>query len=241
MDYHSCRFLAQASAGRCVTCIFQAGRVVVLEVLMPSWLQRFHQTELLLHQNFLEIAFGATLDFFRDVVLDGTILPEEIRDAARMQRMFHSFFIRDEQENYGRACRVWTLMMHEAFPELVSMNITRLLTYLSVVGLRWRRSRRCFQFVEFFCGEGNLSKALLRINRRGLPLDIRLNRAHNFLTSIGIRFAILAVMMTTENALIWFGTPCSSWSIICMVWSRRYEENFSWEMNNLSLFELEIT
>ena len=193
---------------------------------MPSWLQRFHQTELLLHQKFLEIAFGATLDFFRDVVLDGTILPEEIRDAARMQRMFHSFFIRDEQENYGRACRVWTLMMHEAFPELVSMNITRLLTYLSVVGLRWRRSRRCFQFVEFFCGEGNLSKALLRINRRGLPLDIRLNRAHNFLTSIGIRFAILAVMMTTENALIWFGTPCSSWSIICMVWSRRYEENF---------------
>ena len=32
-------------------------------------------------------------------------------------------------------------------------------------------------------------------------------------------------MMTTENALIWFGTPCSSWSIICLVWSRRYEEN----------------
>ena len=58
---------------------------------MPSWLQRFHQTELLLHQKFLEIAFGATLDFFRDVVLDGTILPEEIRDAAKMQRMFHSF------------------------------------------------------------------------------------------------------------------------------------------------------
>lgn len=49
---------------------------------------------------------------------------------------------------------------------------------------------------------------------------------HNFLPSNGIRFAALAVMMTTENALIWFGTPCSSWSIICLVWSRRYEEDF---------------
>ena len=116
------------------------GRVVVLEVFLmtSSWLQVFHRTELLLHHKFLEIAFGASLDFFNDVVLDGTILAEEVRDAARMQRMFHESFIRDEQENYGRACRVWTLMMHEAFPELVAMNITRLLTYLSVVGLRWR-------------------------------------------------------------------------------------------------------
>ena len=32
-------------------------------------------------------------------------------------------------------------------------------------------------------------------------------------------------MMTTENALIWFRTRCSSWSIICLVWSPRYEEN----------------
>ncbi len=193
---------------------------------MPSsWLQVYHRTELLLHQKFWEIAYGANLDFFNDVLLDGTILPEEVRDAARMQRTFHEFFCQDERENNGRAYQVWTSMLHEAFPELVAMNIVRLLTYLAIVALRWRRTRRCFQFIEFFCGQGNLSNALLRINKRGLPLDIRLNLAHNFLTSIGIRFAVLAVMVTTENALVWFGTPCSSWSIICMVWSRRYEEN----------------
>ena len=85
------------------------------------------------------------------------------------------FFVRDEHENNGRACRVWTSMLHAAFPELVSMNVIRLLTYLTVVTWRWRRSeRRCFQFIEFFCGEGNLSKAMMRKNRRGLPLDIRL-------------------------------------------------------------------
>ena len=113
-------------------------------------------------------------------------------------------------------------MTHEAFPELYWMNVVRLLTYLSIVTWCWRRTGpRCFQFIEFFCGEGNLSKALLRKNRRGLPLDIRLNPAHHFLTAEGIRFAVLSLMMTAENAL-----PCSSWSIICMVWPRRYEEKF---------------
>lgn len=194
---------------------------------MSSWLQIYHRTELLLHQKFLEIASGATLDLFNDIFFDGMILPDEVRDAARIQAMFHIFFVRDEHENNGRACRVWTSMLHAAFPELVSMNVIRLLTYLTVVTWRWRRSeRRCFQFIEFFCGEGNLSKAMMRKNRRGLPLDIRLNLAHNFLTSNGIRFAVLALMTSAENALIWFGTPCSSWSIVCMVWSRRYEENF---------------
>lgn len=196
--------------------------------MASSWLQIHHRTELLLHQKFLEIAFGANLDLFSEVLLDGTIWPQEVQIALKFQMLFNAFFLRDEHENFGRASRIWTSMLHEAFPELVSMNATRLLTYLSVVTWRWRRSgtRRCFQFIEFFCGEGNLSKALLRINRRGLPLDIRLNAAHNFLTSDGIRFAILAVMMTSENALIWFGTPCSSWSIICLVWSCRYAENF---------------
>ena len=196
-------------------------------IAMPSsWLQIYHRTELLLHQNFLEICFGATLDLFANVLLDGAILPEEASDASRIQSLYDAFFFRDLHENNGRACRVWTLMMNEAFPELQTMNLTRLLTYLSVVTWRWRRSGRlCFQFIEYFCGEGNLSKALLRSNRRGLPLDIRLNPAHNFLTARGIRFAVLALMMTTQNALIWFGTPCSSWSVICMVWSRRYEEN----------------
>ena len=205
--------------------------------MASSWLQIHHRTDLLLHQKFLEIAFGATLDFVANVSLDGIILPEEATDASRIQALYEAFFLRDSRENHARAYRVWTLMMNQAFPELLGMDVARSLTYLSIVTWRWRRSshRRCFQFIEYFCGEGNLSKALLRINRRGIPFDIRLNPAHNFLTPGGIRLAILSLMMTAENALIWFGTPCSSWSIICMVWSRRYEENFFSEMKAMSL------
>ena len=205
--------------------------------MASSWLQIHHRTELLLHQKFLEIAFGANLDFVANVSLDGIILPEEAADASRIQALYEAFFLRDSRENHARAYRVWTLMMNQAFPELLGMDVARLLTYLSIVTWRWRRSshRRSFQFIEYFCGEGNLSKALLRINRRGIPFDIRLNPAHNFLTPGGIRLAILSLMMTAENALIWFGTPCSSWSIICMVWSRRYEENFFSEMKAMSL------
>ena len=209
--------------------------------MASSWLQIHHRTELLLHQKFLEIAFGANLDLFANVSLDGIILPEEAADASRINALYQAFFLRDLRENHGRADRVWRLMMNEAFPELIGMDLVRSLTYLTLVTWRWRRSsRRCFQFIEYFCGEGNLSKALLRINRRGIPFDIRLNPDHNFLTPSGIRLAILSLMMTAENALIWFGTPCSSWSIICLVWSRRYEENFSLEMKAMSLLELEI-
>lgn len=196
---------------------------------MTSWLQIQHRTELLLHQKFLEITFGANLDLFAHVSFDGIILPEEAADASRIHSLYEVFFQRDLQENHGRACRVWTSMINDAFPELQGMDVVRSLTYLSIVTWRWRRSssrRRSLQFIEYFCGEGNLSKALLRINERGIPFDIRLNPLHNFLTPSGIRLAILSLMTTSENALIWFGTPCSSWSIICLVWSRRYEENF---------------
>ena len=98
------------------------------------------------------------MDLFANVLLDGAILPEEASDASRIQSLYDAFFFRDLHENNGRACRVWTLMMNEAFPELRTMNITRLLTYLSIVTWRWRRSGRglCFQFIEYFCGEGNL-------------------------------------------------------------------------------------
>ena len=60
---------------------------------MPSsWLQIYHRTELLLHQKFLEIAFGAKLDLFENISLDGTILPEEVSDASRMQALYEAFF-----------------------------------------------------------------------------------------------------------------------------------------------------
>ena len=65
-------------------------------------------------------------------------------------------------------------MMNETFPELLGMDAARSLTYLSILTWRWRRTshRRSFQFIEYFCREGNLSKALLRINRCGIPFDI---------------------------------------------------------------------
>jgi len=62
----------------------------------------------------LEITFGATLDLFANVLLDGAILPEEASDASRSQSLYDAFFFRDLHENNGRAYRVWTLMMNES-------------------------------------------------------------------------------------------------------------------------------
>ena len=60
--------------------------------MASSWLQIHHRTELLLHQKFLEIAFGANLDLFANVSLDGIILPEEAADASRINALYQAFF-----------------------------------------------------------------------------------------------------------------------------------------------------
>ena len=42
----------------------------------------------------------------------------------------------------------------------------------------------------------------------------------------GLRLAILCLLHTSVESMVWFGTPCSSWSVMCMVHCRRYESNF---------------
>ena len=57
----------------------------------------------MLHQKFLEIAFGANLDFVANVSLDGFILPGEAADASRIRALHEAFFLRDSRENHARA------------------------------------------------------------------------------------------------------------------------------------------
>ena len=77
--------------------------IASLLAMPSSWLQVYHRFELLLHQIFLEITFGATLDVFANVLLDGAILPEEASDASRFQSLYDAFFFRDLHKNNGRA------------------------------------------------------------------------------------------------------------------------------------------
>ena len=59
----------------------------------------------------------------------------------------------------------------------------------------------------------------------GLSFDHEHNRHHDLCMADGLRLAILCLLHTSVESLVWFGTPCSAWSVMCMVHSRRYESH----------------
>ena len=80
-------------------------------------------------------------------------------------------------------------------------------------------------FVEYACGRGNLSKALLRKNFAGVGLDILWSACHDCLQPAGLLLWLECLQALRPNSLVWFGTKCSSWVSLCVSCSRRSAEN----------------
>ena len=62
-----------------------------------------------------------------------------------------------------------------------------------------------FDFIESFAGSANLSKELLR-KFHGCAFDILFEEGHDALSSGGLKLFILALCLTTEQALVWIAT-----------------------------------
>ena len=89
---------------------------------------------------------------------------------------------------------------------------------------RVRQSAK-YHFVEFFAGNGNLSRELLRDGWEGVAVDIKYSADHNLLSVRGLRLAINAVLETHSGGLLSFGTPCSSFVKICRYSAKSSMEN----------------
>ena len=142
---------------------------------------------------------------------------------------FSRFLEHDEQVSHGNARKVWPSLLDSMYPCLKGYH---LVIKLSLICQRAFSNRldttlnNCRkQFLELWCGVGNLSRELLRAGFAGGALDIVHSEMHNCLNSCGLRLWIDLLMSLDENGLLWLGPPCSSFVVLRLAQSQRCQEN----------------
>ena len=124
--------------------------------------------------------------------------------------------------NHTRALLLKEMVKHWLLREELEYDVHESSTKSHVV------LRPCFEFNEFAAGAGNLSKALLRRGLHGGSWDILFDESHDCLKPEGFKLWLLALSSMAHDGLIWFGTKCSSWVVLCMSQSDQRVENSWW-------------
>ena len=88
-----------------------------------------------------------------------------------------------------------------------------------------QRGDQAFEFIEIFAGRGNLTLELLCAGFNGSGYDIDFDRAHNALTSHGLRLILDNLGCVKRRGLCWLATRCSSFVVLCRHQSQRQESN----------------
>ena len=121
------------------------------------------------------------------------------------------------EQGFSWMTAIWQQMLAETFPSMALWPWKTQMKFFINFCHYQRRVRQSakYHFVEFFAGNGNLSRELLRDGWEGVAVDIKYGTDHNLLSVRGLRLAINAVLETHSGGLLWFGTPCSSFVKIC--------------------------
>lgn len=182
--------------------------------------RRFEETSKLVDRSTL----GAVADF--PVNDEGQIYVAGAEaEMEQLQQELNHFYTIDDQCG-GRSQRVWAHYLSVAFPWMAGWCINSMLLALLMRAVHHRRCGHCWlQYIEFFCGQGNLSKQALRKGWQGVSLDQEVNQSHDLLEPHGLELWLLAVTATIAGALVWMAPPCSSFVILCKAQSQRYPEN----------------
>ena len=131
----------------------------------------------------------------------------------------------------GNALRIWPGLLDTLYPNLQGVaDLSRKLALVceGAFAVRLRPHVKHHHFVEFWCGTGNLTKALLSFGFEGVGLDVTCSEEHNCLMSSGLRLWMNLLMSIIEHGLCWLGPPCSSFVILCLAQSQRYDFNDWW-------------
>jgi hypothetical protein len=148
-------------------------------------------------------------------------------DHQKVQRLVRQFLTQDNIASCGRAFGKWPILIGKAFPELEGMELSRMIVALNVFCDMNRRhaivagDTHALDFVEYFCGEGNLSKECIKANLPGMAFDIAQAEHHDVLDPHGFRMFVMAQCHVARHGLLWFGTQCSSFVRLCVSQSRR--------------------
>ena len=187
---------------------------------------------------------GVTLETFADVEAfpltnDMQIKWHSQHQLDELKSRIGRFFEYDTEYCEGRAQKMWPVYLAAAFPWMQQWSLDVMLMALVVrCWLHRLRGVSRLQYIEFFCGVGNLSKAAIEAGLQGVSLDIQHNPGHNVLLPEGLLLWIAALTSTAAGALSWIGCPCNSFVILCRAQSMRMAENL-WLGDQSKFFVLE--
>ena len=90
--------------------------------------------------------------------------------------------------------------------------------------------RGCCNTLNTVQGPPNFPRSLIEHGLRGCSLDIAYtaDHSHNMLMAKGLRLFLDATTACQRKALHWWGTPCSSFVMLCSAHAQRAESN-GWE------------
>ena len=140
------------------------------------------------------------------------------------QQLINAWLVCDDAVNGGRAASLWPMLLSLSHPDLED-NLSDMLLKIVMRGCRNQFTSAVDDFVEFFSGRGNLTKEMLIAGFRGSGFDVCNDASHNVLQPEGLKLFLLSLCSLKKRALVWLGTQCSSFVVLCRAQSQRYEEN----------------
>jgi len=137
-------------------------------------------------------------------------------------------FLEQDKEGGGSAAAMWPDLLTNAFPVLSGCSLVQMLALL-LAAARQNRSkpaavlRHC---VEYFAGAAELSRAHIEVDVGCVSRwDKDYGDHHDCLTHIGLAHWLSDLLLAAPGALIWLGTQCSSFVLMCKAIAKREEAN----------------
>ena len=141
-----------------------------------------------------------------------------------LHRLVQDFLAFDAAHD-GQSVR-WVNLLDMCYPCLANLSLTDKLMAIINRTLYNRDSGQChLSWVEYCAGAGHLSRALLKRHLKGACFDILYESDHNMLLASGVWLFVDALSATHSGALVWLGTPRSSFVSLCVSVSQRRAEN----------------
>ena len=152
-------------------------------------------------------------------VLDGV--------AANMHNRVNSFLLHDQQHG-SHALGRWPDIIGAAYPELdCAPDLDLMLVALCLIVFRNRGAAglTLLDLIEYSSGSAMLTLQAILAGCAAVGLDKLYGDHQDNCHPAGLRLWLHQLSITRHGALLWFGTKCSSFSLMCRYTSQRTELN----------------
>ena len=152
----------------------------------------------------------------------------DLKVTRQLQARIDAFLVYDLMHYKEVVAQAWTSILAATYPWVEEQGwlLREVLLALCLRVLHHRAlGNSCLDFIEYYAGSGELSRAAIGHGLCGLAFDVMYSPDHDALTPEGLRLYLAALAGTKPGALIWHGTPCSSFVVLCRSVSLRDECN----------------